>query len=187
MNKKQKILLTMLELVVEQGVHATPMSQLARESNVAIGTIYHHFENKEQIIEEIYQMIFKDFGFVLMANFPEDDYKLQFEAIWFNLYNYFVTNPLAFKFSEWVGVPPIINQEIVERTKPFYQNVKEFFLRGIREKKLRDIHLRLILQISYGNVISAVRLKDKGELPMNEKQVADAIKCSWDAVRYVED
>jgi len=71
MNKKQKILLTMLELVVEQGVHATPMSQLARESNVAIGTIYHHFENKEQIIEEIYKMIFKDFGVVLMTNLPE--------------------------------------------------------------------------------------------------------------------
>lgn len=176
----------MLELVVEQGVHATPMSQLARESNVAIGTIYHHFQNKEDIIEEIYKMIFKDFGFVLMTNFPEDNYQAQFETVWFNLYNYFVTNPLAFKFSEWVGVPPIISQKTVDETKLHYENVKEFFLRGIREKKLRNIDLRLILQISYGNVISAVRLKDKGELPMNEKQVADAIKCSWDAVRYMD-
>ncbi|NND11782.1 MAG: TetR/AcrR family transcriptional regulator [Flavobacteriaceae bacterium] len=185
MNKKQKILLTMMELVVEQGVHATPMSQLARESNVAIGTIYHHFNNKKEIIEEIYKMIFKDYGVVLMTNLPEDDFKKQFETIWMNLYNYFITNPLAFKFSEWVGVPPIIGDDVVEQMKPYYYNVRDFFLRGIKEKKLRNIHLRLIVQISYGNVISAVRLKDKGELPMTEKQVQDAIDCSWDAVKYV--
>lgn len=177
----------MLELVVEQGVHATPMSQLARESNVAIGTIYHHFKSKEEIIEEIYKMIFKDYGVVLMTSLPDGDYKKQFETIWMNLYNYFITNPLAFKFSEWIGVPPIIGKEIVDEMKPYYQNVRDFFLKGIKEKELRDIHLRLILQISYGNVVSVVRLKDKGELPMNDKQIADAIKCSWDAIKYVEE
>lgn len=174
----------MLELVVDQGVHATPMSQLARESNVAIGTIYHHFENKEQIIEEIYKMIFKDFGVVLMTNLPEDNYQKQFETVWLNLYNYFITNPLAFKFTEWVAVPPLISKDTVERTKPYYDNVKAFFLRGILEKELRDIDLRLIVQISAGNVISAVRLKLKGELPMNDKQIEDAIKASWDAIKY---
>ena len=178
----------MLELVVKQGVHATPMSQLARESNVAIGTIYHHFERKEQIIEEIYKMIFQDLGTVVAANLhEEEDYKTMFETGWLNVYNYFVTNPLAFKFSEWVGVPPIINQRIVNETKPHYENVKQFFLRGIKEQKLRNVHLRLIMQITYGNVISAVRLKDKGELPMNKKQVKDAIQSSWDAIKYTGD
>ena len=34
MDKKQRIILTMLELVVEQGVNATPMSQVAKEAGV---------------------------------------------------------------------------------------------------------------------------------------------------------
>lgn len=176
----------MLELVVEQGVHATPMSQLARESNVAIGTIYHHFENKEKIIEEIYQMIFKDFGVVIMTSLPESDYKKQFETMWMNLYNYYITNPLAFKFTEWVGVPPLITQEMIDKTKPYYENVRNFFLKGILEGHLKNVHLRLILQIAVGNVIAAVRLKDKGELPMNNEQVQDAIRISWDAIRNTD-
>lgn len=184
MNKKQKIVLTMLELVVKQGVHATPMSQVAKEANVAVGTIYHHFENKQEIIEEIYNMIFQDFGVVLLTNVSDDlDYKKQFEIVWSNLYNYFTTNPLAFKFSEWVGVPPIISEEVVNKAKPYYNNVKNFFLKGIKEKHLKNIHLRLIVQMSYGNVVSAVRLKDKGELPMNQQQIKDAIEASWDAIR----
>ncbi len=178
----------MLELVVKQGVHATPMSQLARESNVAIGTIYHHFKNKGQIIEEIYKMIFKDLGTVVTANLEEEgNYKDTFKTGWLNVYNYFVTNPLAFKFSEWVGVPPIISQSVVDETKPHYENIKMFFLRGIKEQKIRNIHLRLIMQITYGNVISAVRLKDKNELPMNKKQIEDAIESAWDAIKYMGD
>jgi len=173
----------MLELVVEQGIHATPMSQLAKKSNVAIGTIYHHFKNKNEIIEEIYKMIYKDFGIVLMANLEGHNYQDQFETMWLNLYNYFVTNPLAFKFSEWVGVPPIISREIVNQTKPHYNNVKEFFFRGIKENHLNDINIRLIMQLSYGNVVSAVRLKVKSELPMNKEELKDAIRASWNAIK----
>ena len=89
MEKKQRIILTMLELVVAQGVHATPMSQVAKEANVAVGTIYHYFNNKNEIIEEIYSMICQDFGVVLIANMPENDFKKQYETIWLNMFYYF--------------------------------------------------------------------------------------------------
>lgn len=185
MDKKQRIILTMLELVVKQGFHATPMSQVAKESNVAVGTIYHYFENKEQIIEEIYMMIFKDFGVVLTANLnPEEDFKKQFQAMWMNLYNYFVSNPLAFRFSEFIGVPPLITSDIVKKTKPFYVKIRNFFLTGIEEKNLKDMHVRLIMQLTYGNVISAVRLKVKDELSMNVRELGQAMEASWDTIKY---
>ena len=187
MDKKQRIILTMLELVVKQGFHATPMSQVAREANVAVGTIYHYFEKKEQIIEEIYLMIFKDFGVVLSAHLdPKDDYKKQFQTMWMNLYNYFANNPLAFQFSEFIGVPPLISQDMVDKTKPYFVNIRDFYIIGIKEKELKNMHVRLILQMSYGNVISAVRLKVKEELPMCKRDLEHAMEASWDAIKYSE-
>ena len=183
MEKKQRIILTMLELVVEQGVHATPMSQVAKEAGVAVGTIYHYFKNKEQIIEEIYSMICKDFGVVLMANFPENDVKKQFEAIWLNLYNYFVGNPLAFKFMEFIGVPPIITEDIRSKNIVHFTNIRDFFLAGILSKDLKDVNLRLMVQMSFGNVISATRLKFKNELEMTNDQINDALEMSWNCIK----
>jgi len=174
----------MLELVVEQGVHATPMSQVAKEANVAVGTIYHYFENKNKIIEEIYSMIYQDFGVVLMANLPEEGYKEQYEMIWRNLYNYFTANPLAFKFMEYVGIPPIITKEIAQKNVVHFSNIRDLFLEGIKAQVLKDIDLRLIMGISFGNVISTVRLKNKEELDMKEDQIKDAIKMAWDCIRY---
>jgi len=183
MDKKQRIIITMLELVVEQGVHATPMSQVAKEANVAVGTIYHYFTNKEKIIEEIYSMICQDFGVVMIANIPDNDMKKQFEVMWLNLYNYFVGNPLAFKFIEFVGVPPIITPEIRLKNVSHFVNIRDFFLAGILSKDLRDVNLRLMMQMSFGSVISAARLKFKDELEMNDKQIKNALEMSWDSVK----
>lgn len=185
MNKKQRIILTMLELVVKQGFHATPMSQVAKEANVAVGTIYHYFENKEQIIGEIYMMIFKDFGVVMTANSkPEDDFKKQFQTMWVNLYNYFVSNPLAFNFTQFVGVPPLITKKMVEDTKPYYVEIRNFFLKGVQEKRLKNMHIRLIMQLCYGNVTSAVTLKINNGLIMDKRTLNQAMETSWDTVKY---
>lgn len=173
----------MLELVVKQGVHATPVSQIAKEAGVAVGTIYHYFNNKEEIIEEIYSMIYQDFGVVLMANVPEEGVKEQYETMWLNLYNYFSANPLAFEFIEFVGVPPIITEDIRAKNIVHFEHIKAFFLAGILSKELRDVNLRLMLQMAYGSVISALRLKYKNELEMNNNQIKDALKMSWDSIK----
>ncbi|HJQ13429.1 MAG TPA: TetR/AcrR family transcriptional regulator [Anaerolineales bacterium] len=42
-----------LELFMEQGYHATSMRQIAKRANLALGGIYNHFANKEEIFEAI--------------------------------------------------------------------------------------------------------------------------------------
>ena len=188
MNKKQRILLSTLELVVKQGFHATPMSQIAREANVAIGTIYHYFRNKEHIIDELYMMIYKDFGTVSLANIKDElPFKTKFEMLWLNLYTYFVSNPLAFQFAEFVGHPPLVSKETIEKTKPYNNEIVAFCLKGIELGIIRNTHIKLIIQMIYGNIISAVRLKERNELAMNDEQISQLIKMSWDSVRNIKD
>ena len=42
-----------LELFMEQGYHATSMRQIAERADLALGGIYNHFANKEEIFEAI--------------------------------------------------------------------------------------------------------------------------------------
>lgn len=67
MSKKAIVLQTTLELITKQGIHATSLSQIIKESGVANGTVYHHFKNKEEIITELYLMLTQDFGTVCYA------------------------------------------------------------------------------------------------------------------------
>ena len=146
--KRQTILATMLELVVKQGIHATPMSQLARESNVAIGTIYHHFENKEAILCEIYKMIRQDFATILIQKLEGKTQEAIFKGYWKSIYYYYVSNPTAFRFYEYVAKPPIIPIELMEETKDYYREHADFFWKGVKDGTLKNLHVTAIGPIS---------------------------------------
>lgn len=42
-----------IELIIEQGYHATSMRQIAERADLALGGIYNHFKSKEDIFEAI--------------------------------------------------------------------------------------------------------------------------------------
>lgn len=186
MNKKQRILLTMLELVVKQGVHGTSMSQLSRETGIASGTIYYYFENKQDIINEIYKMIRQDFDSVLTQNKENKTPEEIFKIYWKNLYHYYASNPLAFEFYEFIARPPIISQDLINETKSYYINHTEFFITGIKDKSLKNINLSLIVQLAVNSVVAAVSLKLNNTIEMNEQQLNDAVNASWDMVRQIK-
>lgn len=56
---KKKIIAIAIELFLRQGVDATTMEQIAREVDIAKGTLYNYFPVKEAIISEFVQEAFK--------------------------------------------------------------------------------------------------------------------------------
>ncbi|MCK5033837.1 MAG: helix-turn-helix transcriptional regulator, partial [Calditrichia bacterium] len=51
--KREAILKATLNLLVERGFHDTPTSLIAKEAGVATGTLFHHFKNKEELINAL--------------------------------------------------------------------------------------------------------------------------------------
>jgi len=45
-----------LECFVERGFHGTAIPQIAEKADIAAGTIYHYFESKEALVEQIVRM-----------------------------------------------------------------------------------------------------------------------------------
>ena len=181
--KKEKILETTLQLIAKNGLNASPMSMIAKEANVATGTIYHHFKSKEEIINEIYLNKKKDFKKILDRY--EDDslsFEKKFVSIWTDFYNYFVENPLNFTFTQQISFSPIITPEVKEEGESYYSSIFVFFQKGMDEGFFVDMDLLLMSQMIFGNVVSLVELKLNG-LEVTNKILTDAIKYSWRAVK----
>lgn len=54
-NKLNAILDAALDLFVEQGFHGTTVPSIADKAGVGAGTIYRYFENKEALVNALYQ------------------------------------------------------------------------------------------------------------------------------------
>jgi AcrR family transcriptional regulator len=182
--KKQAILETTLQLITENGFHNAPMSLIAKRADVAAGTIYHHFESKEQIINALYALEKEKMGLALLQGIEQNGtYKKQFFQFWENLYTHFVKNPASFLFLEQYANSPFVAQVTREQNKHFYQPVIDFILLGMKKSFLRKMDVELAVALIYGNVVSAVKLQLSGELKMNTKRIEQAIQATWDAVR----
>jgi len=58
--KRDAILAAALRLIAHFGLHNTPMSAVAREAGVAVGTVYLYFPSKEAMINALYLHVLED-------------------------------------------------------------------------------------------------------------------------------
>lgn len=182
--KREAILKATLELITENGFHATPMSLVATRAGVAAGTIYHHFESKEQIINEIYAQLKERMGAALMQNHqPESDYRERFFRFWTNLFEHYTQHPTEFLFLEQYANSPFITSITKEENQRHYQPVIDFLAEGVWAGTLRNMETELLVGLVYGSVSTCVKLHISGELKMTPSRVQQAMQSCWDSVR----
>jgi len=68
LDKKNEITQAALVLIADRGFHGAPMAMIAEKSKVVMVTIYRYFENKDTLINSLYQELEKE----IMATLPED-------------------------------------------------------------------------------------------------------------------
>lgn len=183
-DKKMAILSTALQLITENGFHNAPMSVLAKRAGVAAGTIYHHFENKEELINALYSHAKQQMGKALVDGDPGDvKFKDRFYSVWKNLFRHFCAHPAEFLFLEQYANSPFISQVTREENLHFYKHAFDLFQLGIKSGKLRKMDLQLMVTLVYGNVATCVKLHISGEVKMTPNKIEQACLSSWDSVR----
>lgn len=182
--KKAAIFKATLQLITKHGFHGTPMSKVAKEADVAAGTIYHYFDGKEDLINQLYAELKQQMGTALMENVETNgSTKQQFFSFWLNLFNYFYHHADEFRFLEQYANSPYISQSVREENSRYYQPVIDFLARGIERGELRDINLDLLVSLVYGSIVSTVKLALSDDFELTDAMLNDAVKACWDSVR----
>ena len=80
-NKREAIRNAAIELITTIGFADTSMSKIAKAANVSPATIYVYFENKEDLLNQIYLMVKREISEAMLAGYDdglpvEDGFKL---------------------------------------------------------------------------------------------------------------
>lgn len=182
MTKKDSILTAALKLLALNGVHATPMSSVAKEAGTGMGTIYNYFPNKEVLINALYIKIKEDELSVFDAFDKKRSLKKQFERYYVQGIQFYLENPLFFKFIEQLQASPIITDESKETGYRAVEAVLNLIENGKQVGKIKDIPTHDILQFIGGTVISYLRLyfqNNKSSKPSLDNHLG----MVWDAIK----
>ncbi len=184
MTKKEEILQTTLRLIVRQGFHATPMSQIIEQSGVAAGTIYHYFKSKEELIHSLYAQLKEEFGTVLKST-PQagKKYKERFFSMWKNVHRFFIEEPDKFRFLEQYANSPLIDRDVRAANTRHYQSAYDFFAEGIEAGVFRSLPVELMASLVFGNIVSTVKTELSEENNLSQSLIDRIIQSSWDGIK----
>lgn len=158
--KYQQIIQAALEVIAENGYHASQVSKIAKKANVADGTIYLYFKNKEDILISVFRERMGQFIHKI-KNAIEDKETASEKLLTLIQMHYaqLTESPYLAKVTqlELRQSKPELRREINKVLKSYLDVIDSIIEHGIKENEIRDdIHPRLMRQMIFGTIDETV-------------------------------
>lgn len=183
-NKRDRILLAAKRLFVQQGFHSTPTSAIAKEANVANGTLFHYFKTKEDLINVLYSETQRSYSIIATAGVnDEKTIKRKVRLFWYNTVKWALNRPQDFLLLQQYNNSPFISQ-LTKKEPPeyigfHYDLIDEGKLKGI----LKDIPTDLMYQLMAYQLQGFINyLFQHEEFQQNSTSLSMAFEFYWESI-----
>jgi AcrR family transcriptional regulator len=186
-DKRDEIVRAALELIAANGFHGAPMAMIAERANVAAGTIYRYFENKDVLITELYRELEGKIKELILEGYStERPIRERFLHLNRGLFRYFIAFPLHFRYVEQFhnspyGVACRRDKILGESDK---QDVfKELFEDGLAQQVMKDLPIIILFSLAFGPLLAVIRDHILGFIDLNDTLIERTIEACWDGVK----
>ncbi|MFZ4862953.1 TetR/AcrR family transcriptional regulator [Sphingobacterium sp. Mn56C] len=185
-DKIESIFKNTLVLIRENGFHGTPMSQIAKASDVAIGTIYHYFPSKENLIIELFNYSkAKVNDFIFEQVDTTQPFELQFKQVLKAFSACHLANTDIFSFMEQFHNSPFSESNHCSKLGTPYgeNNIQNFLLKGIEAKILKPVDIVVLKAAFIGPLITFTKAIIFGKMEFSDEQLEQLINIIWNGVK----
>ncbi|WP_373959371.1 TetR/AcrR family transcriptional regulator [Vibrio gigantis] len=184
--KRQKILDAALLLFSQQGLEGTSTGQIAKTAGVAKATLFHHFENKSLLIDELFRELKVELFSTLAQHteIAEQNRYQAFKFMWMTGIEWALENPVAMKFFTNVHFDPTTQtREVI--VSQMFASLDDIILKGQQAEELMLLDINLVRHFIHSHfLICANWLVDQQEpqAEQSEKYINDSFDMCWRAI-----
>jgi len=178
--KNELILDTALQLFVEYGYEATPISMLADKAKIAIGTIYRYYPSKNDIANALFQKWKKNFHDELQEGFPIDaSIREKFKFLFFRMVSFYKKHPTAFEFLEFHYHSSYLNQKSLQISEEMMKFLRNFVQ---EEKVFKDMPPDAIAGFVMGAFTGIIRTAKSNTFILSDNLLKMIEENCWQAL-----
>ncbi|MDB2385293.1 TetR/AcrR family transcriptional regulator [Polaribacter sp.] len=183
-DKRNALIKATIELVNNNGFHATPMSKIAKMAKVSPATIYLYFENKQDLVNQTYlEVKTKYTHFVFQDHDIQTSVKTGFELIWKRIAN-FNNNECEYSFFlNQCNNTPIIDEPSRKEGIKHLQPLLDLWKRGKKEGVIKPIPDHILYACSINPLSFLMMVQKQGEFKMTKQHLEDAFLTAWDSIK----
>lgn len=185
--KRHEILDAALALIAEHGFHGAPIAAIAERARVGAGTIYRYFENKDVLINALFQGLHDKISTRLLDGYEADkSLRERFVHLSTALLRYFIDNPLEFRFIEQYLNSPYGNAFRRVRLMgageddDLYRHLLE---EGVAGRIVKDLPLVVLFALAFGPLLAVARDHIFGFVELDDSLLEHTVQACWDGIK----
>ncbi|WP_338083313.1 TetR/AcrR family transcriptional regulator [Formosa algae] len=181
--KRAALVKATIHLVNNQGFHAAPMSKIAKMANVSPATIYIYFENKQDLVNQVYKEVKAEYMQYAFETFNADASIAEgFELVWRRMAEYKLKDiEKGFFLSQCENTPMIdtsSRQDGIKNLKPLL----DLWDRGITEGIIKPLSHQLLYAFSIYPLAFLLNAEKRGDLKITTAHLNEAYQAAWASI-----
>lgn len=183
-DKRTAILAATLRLVSEHGFHGTAMSKVAKEAGVSAGIIYHYFDSKDALINEVYRSIKQKSAQAILAGFDTTQpLRSQIRYIMGSMIRYYIHRPQESAFIEQYTRSPYYQVEMEAAMSDYYQPIIHCLMQAQAEMIIKPFPPAVTSALTVDVATSLAQKQAIGLVTLTDELIEQIIDALWEAVR----
>lgn len=183
-DKRIRVLTATEKLIVRYGLEF-PMSRIARESGVAVGSIYNYFPSKTELVFGVYHQLASQIIAALVTDIDadRDDPKTTIMAYIHDYIEFFWADADRAVLFEYLTNSPLIETpEIAEVFKPLRDYNRAIFTQAQEQGVLKPMAPRSMAGYVGGGIRNALKWHRTTQNHLSDAQKDNLAQMSWAAI-----
>ncbi|MFD1990769.1 TetR/AcrR family transcriptional regulator [Paenibacillus nicotianae] len=184
LSKQELILSAALQLFADRGFDGTTVPVIAEAANVGAGTIYRYFENKEALVNVLFQQGTAALTEATIGQLYQDgeDIRTQFRRLFYGMVHFAKQDINSLHFIVTHAQGWYLTSDNKQSFEQLQQGLFAFCDYGIEQKKIRALPSPVLIAIVFGafkELYNAVRL---GGVVLSAELIEQVEECCWNAI-----
>ena len=182
--KRNALVKATVNLVNNSGFHAAPMSKIAKMANVSPATIYLYFENKQDLINQVYIEVKAAFSAFAFKDYDESlPVEKSFEIVWKSIAEFKLNEVEQAMFLSQCDNTPMIEEASRQEGLKHLQPLLDLWERGQKEGIIKPFSPYLLYAYSIYPLAFLMTMQQKDLFRLNPAHLEDAYQAAWNSIK----
>ncbi|MDN3667285.1 TetR/AcrR family transcriptional regulator [Algibacter miyuki] len=183
-DKRNALIKATIELVNNDGFHATPMSKIAKMASVSPATIYLYFENKQDLVNKTYIEVKAEYTKYAFETYDENmPVKAGFELIWKRIADFKLKECEHAMFLAQCDNTPMIDEPSRQEGIKHLQPLLDLWARGKAEGIVKPISDYLLYAYAINPLSFLMMIQKRGAFQLNKSHIEEAYQSAWSSIK----
>lgn len=172
------------QLLVKTGFTGLKMAQVAAEAQLATGTLYIYYKNKEALINGVFLATQEEIRACLEEpTLEQETFYETFEARWKAYFQFCFAQPDKMLFVEQFQYSGLVSEKTISKAESLFTGYDEFLIKGQKQGFLRRMDLGIIKAQLRGATHEIVKKMQQTVTECSEDALDLCFDLAWNSVR----